>query len=133
MSWCVERKIMFVLFGMLSFQLSQSSFYKYCSTECDIDSNWFSKAHCDYRNDSLMVCTINQSYKHTNKCFTLINICFYPFMSTLITASLKKTIVTQYENRTCACLRRQTRPNQINNLAMYYPFNTLNFSTKSSL
>ena len=76
-----------------------------------------------------MVCTINQSYKHTNKWFTLIHIRLYAFMSTLITASLKKTIVTQYENRTCACLRRQIRPNHINNLAMYYPFNTLNFGT----
>ena len=50
-------------------------------------------------------------------------------MSTLITATFKKTIVTQYDNWTCACLRRQIGPNQMINLDMFNPFNTLDFGT----
>ena len=76
-----------------------------------------------------MVCTTNQSYKHTSNCVTLINICFYPFMSTLIPATFKKTIVTQYDNWTCACLRRQIDQIKLINLGLYYPFNNLNFGT----
>ncbi len=81
------------------------------------------------KNDSLMVCTSNQSYKHTSNCFTLIIICFYPFMSTLITATFKKAIVTQYDNWTCACLRRQIDQTKSINLGLYFPFNNLNFGT----
>jgi hypothetical protein len=52
-------------------------------------------------------------------------------MSTLITASLKKPLSHSMRIGPvlASCLRRQIRPNHINNLAMYYPFNTLNFGT----
>ncbi len=72
-----------------------------------------------------MVCTSNQSYKHTSNCVTLINICFYPFMSTLITATLKKkTLSHSMKIGPVLASEDELDQTKLINLDMYNPFNT---------